>query len=70
MPRPRGKDKPHEPQAFAIRFHRGRWQVKQGTNWMTAREVSLLAPAICTPSGEICGMGVVTKHDNVYAVTP
>jgi len=65
----RGTEKAHDAQPFVIRFRRGRWQVKQGTTWRDAREVSLLAPGIGTPNGEICGMGVVTKHGTVYAVT-
>lgn len=67
--KPRGKDRAHEPTPFAIRLFRGRWQVKQGRNWRNAREVAILAPAICTPAGEICGSGVVSRSGVVFRVT-
>jgi hypothetical protein len=74
MPRPGNSQhsttiKPTTASPFAIRFHNGRWQVKKGSIWLTAREISLLASAIATPNGEICGVGVVTKHGSVYTVT-
>lgn len=70
--RPRGsKDRATPARRFAVKFERGGWFVQQGKCWRRAREVSILAGAITSPSGVLYGSGVVTRTGpETYAVTP
>lgn len=73
MPRPGNSQhsttpKPTKARPFAVRFKDGGWQVKVAI-WRRCTEVSLLAPTIALPNGELRGKGVVTEHGDVVAIT-
>lgn len=76
MPRPGNSQhsttaRPHPARTFAVRFVDGAWQVQQGKTWRHAREISILAAVITSPSGVIYGSGVVTRTGpHTFAVTP
>lgn len=67
---PRGKDRPAIAAPFALRFVPGKgWQVRQGTNWRAAGEVTVQAFVISTAAGELVGEGVVQRDGQTIRVT-
>ena len=58
-----------QPKPFTIRYVDGEWRFQVQKNWMRAKELSLLAPALFLPDGRIVGTGVLTRTGHTLTVT-